>query len=554
MQVHLICCSSFFWLILDMNNLNEIIHDFVAEGFQRGWKHIDASQIAADQTLEADVVIAGSGAGGGNAAEILAQAGLNVIIVEEGPLQTSRDFHMKEDEAYSKLYQESASRYTKDRGIKIFQGRMVGGGTGINWTTSFRTPASTLNFWTKEMGVKGFSEDEMRPWFEWVEKRYNIRSWIVAPNANNNALEKGCAKQGISWGKIRRNVMGCLNLGYCGTGCPVNAKQSTLVTTIPGALKGGATLISKARAETFELKNDKIEVMTCRSMTPLGNAPAKHSINIKARHYVLAAGGIGSPAILMRSENKILNPYGLVGKRTFLHPVNVSGAIMPYPVNGEYGAPQTSYSNHYIETRLDNKKSGFSLECPPLQPMLVATNLEGHGKVHAEMMRQRPFLQVLIALQRDGFHPESIGGSVYLKTDGTPGLDYKVSGYVWKGIRDAFLVMAEIQFAAGAKAVSPVHRDATLYYSLNKVKKAIETLPMEILKARLFSAHVMGGCSMGEDTTKSVVNSKGRHHEVENLSVFDGSVFPTSIAANPMESIFATTAKFATELAKNLVS
>jgi choline dehydrogenase-like flavoprotein len=112
--------------------------------------------LVADQSLEADVVIIGSGAGGGNSAEILAQSGLNVIIVEEGPLQTSRDFHMKENEAYSNLYQESAGRQTKDRGIKIFQGRMVGGGTGINWTTSFRTPAETLKYWAEEMGFLGF--------------------------------------------------------------------------------------------------------------------------------------------------------------------------------------------------------------------------------------------------------------------------------------------------------------------------------------------------------------------------------------------------------------
>ena len=78
-------------------------------------------------------------------------------------------------------------------------------------------------------------------------------------------------------------------------------------------------------------------------------------------------------------------------------------------------------------------------------------------------------------------------------------------------------------------------------------------LPMEILKARLFSAHVMGGCSMGEDPEKTVVNSNGIHHEVENLSVFDGSVFPTSIGANPMESIFAISAKFSKGLVKQMV-
>ena len=227
---------------------------------------------------------------------------------------------------------------------------------------------------------------------------------------------------------------------------------------------------------------------------------------------------------------------------------------MPFPVKGEYGAPQTSYSDHYVETRLDNKKPGFKLECPPLQPMLLATAMVGHGKIHAEIMKQRPNLQVLIALQRDGFHQESTGGQVYLKSDGTPGLDYQVSRYIWEGIRDAFLAMAEIQFAAGAKMVAPVHRDAGIYRSIKEVKQVIAELPMEILKARLFSAHVMGGCPMGEDSAKSVVNSNGLHHEVGNLSVFDGSVFPTSIAANPMESIFATTAKFATDLAKGMVN
>ena len=146
---------------------------------------------------------------------------------------------------------------------------------------------------------------------------------------------------------------------------------------------------------------------------------------------------------------------------------------MPFRVFGEYGAPQTSFSDHYIDTRLDGKKPGFKIECPPLQPMLVATSLEGHGKSHAKIMKQRPFLQVLIALQRDGFHPESVGGSVYLKKDGSPGLDYQVSKYVWNGIRDSYYVMSEIQFAAGARAVTPVHRDAGLYYSLSKVKKAI---------------------------------------------------------------------------------
>ena len=123
--------------------------DLFRDGVLRGWKVIDASKEERDLALEADVVIVGTGAGGGTAADILSQAGLRVILVEEGPLKTSIDFHMDEAEAYPDLYQESAARKTRDKAINSLQGRCVGGGTTVNWTSSFRTPPVTLAHWAK---------------------------------------------------------------------------------------------------------------------------------------------------------------------------------------------------------------------------------------------------------------------------------------------------------------------------------------------------------------------------------------------------------------------
>ena len=531
-----------------------VVRDFVWEGILSDWRHTDASALEEDLQLEADVVIIGTGSGGGTAAEILTQAGLQVVLIEEGPLKTSKDFNMDENEAYTHLYQESGARTTKDMGIKIFQGRMVGGGTGVNWTTSFRTPEPTLRYWTEAFDLKGFTPEEMQPWFDLVEKRYNINYWKIPPNENNSTIVRGCSKLGIPYGIIRRNVRGCQNLGYCGVGCPVNAKQSTLITTVAGALRAGATLISRARADTFELNNGKVEALNCRAMNTKGTAPSGRKVRVLARHFVLSAGAIASPAILLRTDNKILDPHGLVGKRTFLHPACASLARMPNLVNGEYGAPQSVYSDHFIESRLDNARIGYKLEAAPMQPMFMTSVLEGHGQTHAELMKMRPHLTITIALMRDGFHPESPGGAVYLKDDGSPGLDYPITPYVWDGILDALLNLAEIQFAAGAKFVLPVHRDAERYTSRQQAKEAINQLPMAILKMKVLSAHVMGGCRMGEDPTTSVVNSMGRHHEVENLSVFDASTFPTSIAANPMESIHGMVAKQATALAKEMAA
>ncbi len=107
------------------------MRDPFREGLASGWKHVDASELAADRTFDADVVIVGSGAGGGVTAEILVGGRAHVIIVEEGPLRTSSDFKMRESEAYPALYQDSASRQTADKAIKILQGRCVGGSTTV---------------------------------------------------------------------------------------------------------------------------------------------------------------------------------------------------------------------------------------------------------------------------------------------------------------------------------------------------------------------------------------------------------------------------------------
>ena len=216
-----------------------------------------------DLTLEADVAIIGSGAGGGTTAEILSAAGYKVLLIEEGPLKTSSDFKLLEDEAYTSLYQEGIGRMSKDGAITILQGRAVGGTTLINWTSSFRTPDATLSHWASEYAVKGHSSAEMAPWFEKMEQRLGIAPWAMPPNPNNDVIRKGCEKLGYSWHVIPRNVRGCFNLGYCGMGCPVNAKQSMLVTTIPSTLEAGGELLYLARAERLKYSGDTISSLEC---------------------------------------------------------------------------------------------------------------------------------------------------------------------------------------------------------------------------------------------------------------------------------------------------
>jgi choline dehydrogenase-like flavoprotein len=527
-----------------------MIRDIVAEGVKGGWKAHDAAQLRQNTHVECDVAIVGTGAGGGTSAEILAQAGLRVLLIEEGPLRSSSDFHMLEREAYPQLYQESAGRRTKDKGITILQGRSVGGSTTVNWTSSFRTPPETLQYWREHFGLHEFGDADLAPWFAHMEHRLNVHPWEQPPNENNSLLRQGAQKLGIPTKIIPRNVKGCWNIGYCGMGCPTNAKQSMLVTTIPSALEHGATLYYRARAEQFRFDGTRITSLVVRALQSDGIHPSAHTITVHARHYVLAAGAIGSPAVLLRSG--LPDPYHRAGKRTFLHPTVISAAVMPQQVNGFSGAPQSIYSDHFLRTQPIDGAIGYKLEVPPLHPVLMSTTLVGFGEPHAQLMAQTPNVQVIIALLRDGFHPDSEGGTVELRSDGTPLLDYPITPYVWDGARRALHTMAQIQFAAGAKTVLPLHENATPYASLAAAQRAIDGFPMAILRTRVASAHVMGGCAMGEDAKTSVVDSFGSHHHVANLSVLDGSVFPTSIGANPQLSIFGIMARNASRLASRL--
>ncbi|WP_332877563.1 GMC family oxidoreductase [Massilia sp. S19_KUP03_FR1] len=525
------------------------IPDPVALGLARGWDVHDGAAQERDRTFEADVVIVGSGAGGGVTAEILALSGLKVIVVEEGALKSSTDFKMREADAYPQLYQEAAARKTRDKAINILQGRTVGGSTTINWTSSFRTPATTLAFWRARHGLATYDDAALAPWFDLMEQRLGVADWTTPPNENNDLLRRGAAALGISSGLIRRNVRGCWNLGYCGMGCPTNAKQSMLVTTIPAALAHGATLLTRMRAERLVYQGDQVTHLLCTALGGDGMTPTGNTITLRARHFVVAGGAINSPALLLRSNAP--DPNYALGRRTFLHPTVISSGLFAQRVDGYAGAPQSVYSNHFLDQAPVDGPVGFMLEAPPLHPVILATTLAGFGAAHAATMREFPHIHGLLALLRDGFHPGSSGGSVTLQ-GGAPVLDYPIHASLWDGVRRALLAMAEIQFAAGARSVQPAHEMAGPYTSWAAAKKGIAELEYRVHITRIVSAHVMGGCAMDADPARGVVDPDGRYRGLRNLSVHDGSLFPTSIGANPQLSIYAIVARMASQLAQSL--
>ncbi len=523
-----------------------MIVDPIKQGLARGWRHIDGAALDAPLTLEADVVIVGTGAGGGTAAEILTEAGLKVVMIEAGPLRSSSHFVMEERVAYPDLYQQSAAMKTRDGAIGMLQGRSVGGSTTVNWTTSIRTPVSTLNHWARHHQVADMDRAALDPWFERAERRLNIHPWPVPPNRNNDVLAKGCEALGWEYTVIRRNVKGCANLGYCGMGCPINAKQSMLVSTIPAALDGGATLLSRTEAWQLLRQGDRITALECRTRDTRHQRRTV-SVTVRARHYLLCGGALHTPALLLRSG--VPDPDGLVGRRTFLHPSLLSVAEFDAPIRAHAGAPQSVYSDQFVwpESGL-----GFKLEVAPLHPVLTATKMPGFGPEHARMMARFNHVQGTIALVRDGFSDDSPGGVMTLDHHGDPVLDYPLNDAFWAAARRAHLAMAEAQFAAGAKRVLTVDDELPWWRSWAEARSGIANLRMAPRKTTVASAHIMGGCAMSENPALGVVNGLGQHHHLTNLSVMDGSILPTSLGANPQLTLYGIVGRNASWLAERL--
>jgi len=508
------------------------------------WQVTDAARLVNDESWETDVAIIGTGAGGGIAAEILSQAGLRVVMIEEGALRTSQDFQLEELEAYGGLYQEGMTRSTRDGAIGILQGRTVGGSTTVNWTSSFRAPEPTLEYWAQKFAVQGLSPKDLAPWFALMEQRLSVVEWL-APNRNNEVLLQGCEKLGIPVKAIPRNVKGC-----CGLGCPTNAKQSMLVTSIPEALRRGAKLVHRLRVQKLFVIGPGVQELLGVALGEDGHKPTGKTLRIKAKHFVLAAGAIGSPSILLRSEAP--DPYRTLGKRTFLHPSVFAFARFDKETHPYHGAPQSVYTDHYQWQHGVSGRMGFKIEAAPLQPLFASVIMRGHGRRHRQRMEQLDHTAGSLALLRDGFHEESPGGEVLLDRQDAPVLDYPINDYLMDAVKRAYIAIGEIYFAAGAKAYFPGHGDAEDYKSLQDFRRGLDTFAFENLRMRLGSAHVMGGCGMSGQPRFGVVNNRGQHHQLENLYVWDGSLFPTSVGANPQMSIYAIVAKLATQFVEKV--
>ncbi|MCK6505666.1 GMC family oxidoreductase [Myxococcota bacterium] len=491
------------------------------------------AELTADLDLSCDVCVIGSGAGGSVLAAGLCEAGLDVVLLEEGGYHTRRDFDLDERRAYPMLYQDRGTRATADLAITILQGRSVGGSTTVNWTTCFRTPDRILQHWRTVHGIEGLDADTLAPHWDEIEKRLSIHPWPEElANPNNQKLLKGARELGWEAAPLRRNVKGCANSGYCGVGCPVNGKQAMHLTYLPDALVAGLRLYSDVRADRIEVQGDRVVAVHASVLDRTNSRPTGVKVTVRPKVLSLSGGAINSPALLLRSG---LDAGGKVGRRTFLHPVVGIGGRYKEPVHPFSGAPQSIGSHQFFDRGPD--KVGFFFESAPLQPMLASLTASLLGPEQAQFMSQLPHLGVMIALMVDGLLPQDNGGTVSLRPDGRIRVDYPVRDFLTEAFRSAHVALARLTLAAGALEALSLHHQPARMTGLLAISQLAEK-EYGAHQHAIFSAHQMGGCAMGPDPDKSVVGVDHRFHGVPNLFVVDGSVLPTALGVNPSQTVY----------------
>jgi choline dehydrogenase-like flavoprotein len=505
---------------------------------------IDGGELQELSSIEVDFVVVGSGAGGSVAAAVLAESGARVAVLEEGGHYTRRDFNMQESWAYPALYQDHGNRATDDLAIMILQGRSVGGGTTVNWTSSFRTPERTLRLWAERHGVRGLDAATLAPHFDAVEKRLDIGAGNPEDvNANNRKLMEGATKLGWQPELIRRSVKGCARLGYCGMGCPLDAKRSARTTYLADAVAAGAQVFADCRVKLVETDRGRVRAVTADVLDRASDRPRARLVAYARRGVVLAAGAINTPALLLRSKAGL--DSGVVGRRTFLHPTVPLISFYDQPIEAFYGPPQSVSVHHFADR---GAATGYFFETAPIHPMLGALAFPGFGDAHRRIIERLPYVQATIALLIDG-HGDDPGGSVEVNGDGRVKLHYPLHASLREGAAAALADMARLQLAAGAREVMTLHETPIVIRGEADIARIAEA-PFGPNQHTMFSAHQMGGLAMGDDPNRSVVDSRGRHHAIENLWIVDGSIFPTSLGVNPQLSIYAHARLFATEIAR----
>ena len=461
-----------------------------------------------------DVVVVGSGAGGGVVAGELAQRGRDVLLLECGPHLRSADFTRWEAKAAHDLFWPLRFAPLPNGELVTFlAGRCVGGTTTINTKVAFRAHERDIAKWHPATGLTNgggepFSVTDLEPYYDRVEQVLGVRErtdW----KKSVYAVEPGFHALGAELEAVHAYTdANCTSCGSCIQGCASNAGKSTMNTYIADALaKGILELRANAAVERVLVEDSE-----ATGVEYVDDAGERHAVRAKA--VVVAAGALNTPQLLIRSglEN------ASVGRHLGLHPVRLVYGLFDEPQDAHMVYPITA---HCVKHQHD-EEGGYVIEATTIQdPISFATTLADEGgplwgpRLVEAVRRFRHWIGFLAMANDDN------NSSIAVGEDGAERLEVDLQAAERERIDDALRFSREVLEAAGAT---------------------------QVCWTGLVSTHTQGSCRMGDDPARSVVDRNGESHDVKRLFVGDASLVPRTLSVNPSLTIMA----LATRLAEHL--
>jgi choline dehydrogenase-like flavoprotein len=485
---------------------------------------ITGAEVTGDLSVDCDVVIVGSGAGGATMTAELAEAGVDVVVIEEGGYHPTGSFRAQSVRAMRTLYRDGGGGMTIGRPPVLFaEGRCVGGSTVINGGMSWRTPGQVLERWAAEEDVRDMGERDMEPYFAKAEARHSVG--LQDPETigrDSELLKVGAEARGWAVVSNRRNQLHCAGTNNCLSGCPTGAKRSMLVTSVPRALALGARLFADCRVDRIIRTGRAVTGVTGHFVRPGGRQGPR--LTVRARTVIVAGGAIQTPALLARSG--LRSASGQLGRNLSLHPNANVVAFFDSDVIGWHGVHQAFQVREFAS-------EGIILTADNLPPPMLAALLPAYGRELAELMA-------------DYNHVVSAGPLVTDSGAGRvrniPGLGtqvfYRLTDAAAARLVRGIELTADALFAAGARRMLLPFDSAPEVRSPGELRNL---LARGVPKAsmQVYSIHLMGTARMSEDPRRGVTDSFGAVHGVPGLFVSDASLFPTPLGINPMETVIA---------------
>ncbi|MBX3272342.1 MAG: FAD-dependent oxidoreductase [Sandaracinaceae bacterium] len=479
----------------------------------------DGASMREDETIEVDVVVVGTGAGGAPVAYELARRGHAVLMLEEGRYFGRHEMVGRASEARRAMFREGGQTLAFGNVMMpIWTGVTVGGSTTINSGTCYRTPQRILRRWRDDLGLSDFTDEAMAEWCARVEAILGVEPTPEAIlGGGAHAMRPGLEKLGLAGHAILRNAPGCDGQGRCMFGCPTGAKASTNESYVPRAVEGGAGLVTRARVTEVSVEDGRAKGVVARTA---GGA----TLRVRARATVLSCGALMTPIVLARQG--LANRSGRLGANLSVHPAAPVLARFPRRVAMQENVPQS----WAIEALADE---GVMIEESGNPPEVVAVALPFVGARLLETIERYDQLAAFGVMIEDASR-----GTVRPGRGGRVAIRYSMSDADAHKLQRGVALTIEAFLAAGAEVVYPAVR------GFDEIVDAAGLARFRAARLRpedfaLSAVHPLGTAAMGTDPRASVVGPDHQVHDVPDLYVVDGASVPTALGVNPQITIMA---------------